>query len=203
MSQWALPIGNLWNTDAEWAQNTTNGDDDADWFDELDEGFGAGRGSGSGPDDVTTQWDTGVDAGGTFATTNSIGTQLSSVTDPAVSTGHVFRTRNRKTVAAGQQVDIYSTLRETGSNTEIATQSEIDVDGSWTTRGKTLSASEADSITDYGDLRIGTYNDEVGGGQPRSTHESAHEFECPDASAGPPASLPHQRGRRMMPLLGR
>lgn len=77
---------------------------------------------------------------------------LSSVTDPASSSGHTIRWREyAEGIAAAETLAVYlyqgasliATLR-TGSVTRLA----------WTDRSYTLSGAEADSITDYTDLRI-------------------------------------------------
>lgn len=172
MAQYALPIADE-QTTGPWTQGA--GDGDGSFFDELDEGFGAGRGSGSGPDDATTYWVEGGD--GTV-----IETTLSSVTDPTVHTGHIVRTRNRKNSASGQQIDIFISLNEGAASR--ASTSFTNVDENWTTRTISLSTAQAGAITSYADLQILTRHDEVGGGQPRSTQESAHELEVPDAPAG-------------------
>lgn len=181
MAQYALPNADIANNG--WTQ--CQGDGDADHFDELSEGFGAGRGSGSGPDSATTSW---LSANG--PANDEIRTALSSVTDPVSSTGHLIRTRNRKANIsncsagdnAGIQLDI--TIKLYQDTTEKATETFTNVNGTYTTRTHTLTAGEADSITDYSLLRIGTIANKVGGGQNRVGTESAHEFECPDAPAG-------------------
>ena len=173
MTQYALPDG-----DSEvfnWAQAA--GDGDGDTFDELDEGFGAGRGSGSGPDDATTYWET------TNEVTNGLRTRLETVTDPETSDGHIYRTRNCKDSSGGRQLDVetrfYGPLL-------VNTEDFPNIDEVWTTRGDTLTAAEANALTDYSLLLIRTQILETGGGSPREGYESAHEFECPDA--GPPVS---------------
>jgi len=73
---------------------------------------------------------------------------LNSVTDPSTSSGHVVHYRCR--VYAGT---LYVRLKQ--GTTTIATWSHTSSDaGSMTTFAQTLSAGEADSITDYAQLRI-------------------------------------------------
>lgn len=73
---------------------------------------------------------------------------LNSVTDPSTSSGHVVHYRCR--VYAGT---LYVRLKQ--GTTTIATWSHTSADaGSMTTFAQTLSAGEADSITDYAQLRI-------------------------------------------------
>lgn len=170
-AQYALPDAN--NGTTNWTQGA--GDGDGDWFDELDEGFGAGRGSGSGPDGLTTRWESPNNP-----VNEDIATALSTVTDPLVSTGHLYRTENRKSLVDGRQIDIVIELSE--SSTTIATQSFVDIGPVFTTRSDTLSAGEADAIGNYANLEIHTSANVVGGGPGREGWESAHEFECPDVA---------------------
>jgi len=175
--QYALPDSDVSTTN--WSQGAGDGDGSA--FDELDEGFGAGRGSGSGPDDATTYWLTTV-AGAT------IECNLTSVTDPNSSTGHWSRMRTRKSAAAGQQQD--HTISLVQGTTLISLLTLEDVSEVWTTReDNEITAVDADSITDYTDLRIRVTVDEIGGGAGRQGQCSAHEFECPDA--GPTVTQPY------------
>ena len=172
MTQYALPADDKVITN--WAEGA--GDADADHFDELDEGFGVGRGSGSGPDDATTYWVT-TDEG-----TNLLRDGLISPDDPGVHTGHKYRTRNRKNSANGRQLNATITLF---GPDEVASQLFTNIDNVWTTREDTLSEAEAGNITDYTDLEMQTRIIETGGGTPRIGWESAHEFECPDVAGGP------------------
>lgn len=179
MTQFALPISDVTHTN--WTEGA--GDGDGVHFDELDEGFGAGRGSGSGPDDATTYWNQS-----TISTSfgSPINSQLGALTDPLSSTGHVGFNRIRKSASAGRQVDSLTELRQT--TTLIVSSTEVNISDAWHNWGTgTLSAAQADSITDYTALRYLTYFRTVGGGTPRTGHESAQEFQCPDAGG---ASLP-------------
>lgn len=166
MVQCANPISDVATTN--WAEGAGDGDGDA--FDELDEGIVC---SGS-PDDITTYWLT------TDETSNTLTCGLQTVTDPALSTGHVFRVRARKNASAGRQLDLDSFLQDPDF---IAA---IDVDGlsaTWTTHSLSLSGAEADLIDAYGNLRIFAQIIETGGGSPRVGWCSTMEFECPDAVA--------------------
>ena len=179
MTQYALPDANL-NTNSF---TECVGDADSDWFDELDEGFGSGRGSGSGPDGLTTVWESGGNPQG-----ETIETALSTVTDPAVSTGHIFRTNSGKYdgrfdcdegQVGGRAMDLVITLRQGGADIASATFTDI---GGMGTKTHTLTSGEADSITDYSDLEIESAFTTVGGGPSAHGLESAHEFECPDVA---------------------
>jgi hypothetical protein len=129
---------------------------------------------------------------------------LSNVTDPASSSGHIIRARAGKwngicstTInAAGQQNDYILQLKE-GANVR-ATLTMVNV-GAWTTGSYTLSAGEADAITDYSNLSLRGYKVEVGGGSGRDAGASAFEFECPDA--GSPKSFPPYQPYRLVPQL--
>lgn len=177
MAQYGLPISD--DSTSFWAEGTGDGDGDA--FDELDEGFGAGRGSGSGPDDATTYWLTTNEA------SNTLQTGLSSITDPRVGTGHVYRSRNRKDASGGRQIDCTISLRDNA----VLRASEVfaNIDNTWTTRSDSLSEAEANLIINYPILSIRSFLEEVGGGSPRIGWESAHEFECPDLEEATPLTL--------------
>lgn len=173
MAQYALPISDV-AKEFNWLELA--GDGDASAFDELDEGFGAGRGSGSGPDDATTAW---RENQGTGATAQII-MRLGAVTDPSSSSGHIYRTRNRKSAAGGKTVDLVTRLYQNGS--EIRNDSVLNINEVWTTRAYTLSSTEADSITDYSLLEISSEFNISGSGAGRQLQESAMEFECPDVA---------------------
>jgi len=175
LTQYALPISDN-GLDTDWVQGA--GDGDADHFDEQDEGFGAGRGSGSGPDDATTYWNmTGI---GTAYAGDHLANNLGGITDPGVGTGHIYRVRCAKSASAGKQVDVRISLTATGMSSVILDFTNIS--NVWTTREDTLTAAEADSITDYtSGMVIGQEGVTVGGGAGRTLFSSALEFECPDA----------------------
>jgi hypothetical protein len=83
----------------------------------------------------------------------------SGVEDPQSSTGHIVRYRYGKSAAGGAQIDITVQLRqgyvsEASPGTLIAQWTHTNVSESWTTAAQTLSAGEANSITDYTDLYI-------------------------------------------------
>lgn len=87
-------------------------------------------------------------------------TQLTSVEDPVSSTGHVVRYRYRKETTGGAQIDLIVQLRqgyvsEGVPGTLIATLTHTNVDGTaWNAGSFTLSAAEADAITNYADLYL-------------------------------------------------
>lgn len=85
--------------------------------------------------------------------TNEFETLLTSVTDPLASTGHIMRWRRRKQPASGSN-DVTITVRLLQGTTQITSQSDATIPGSFTDTSYTLSAGEADSITNYSDLRL-------------------------------------------------
>lgn len=123
---------------------------------------------------------------GTNNTTHQIDFSLSAVTDPASSTGHVLRYRVAKTNAGvvdggGNSVDVTVEVRQSG--TLIASDVARTVDGTWTTYSYTLTAAEADAITDYTALQIRFFGTASGGG-PSSRRAGAlswAEFEVPNS----------------------
>lgn len=85
--------------------------------------------------------------------------QLTALSDPNSSSDHVISARVRKDVAGGGTIDFDVQLREGYVNegspgTLIATLEINDVTSSYATSTYTLSAAEANSITDYGDLYL-------------------------------------------------
>lgn len=84
---------------------------------------------------------------------NEFETLLTSVTDPVSSTGHVMRWRRRKQPASGSN-DVTITVRLLQGTTQITSQSDPTIPGTFTDTSYTLSGAEADSITNYADLRL-------------------------------------------------
>lgn len=179
MSQYALPTADI-DQGANWSEGA--GDADGNHFDELDEGFGAGRGSGSGPDDATSYWVLDP-AASLVCPRDYLSEDTNNLTDPGVDTSHIMRARNRKDAANGRQVDVRIGVRKNGgcAGIAIATQVFAGIDNVWTTRVINLSEAQAANI-DYSDIELLTAGVEVGGGSPKLLWESAHEFECPDAA---------------------
>lgn len=194
MPQYALPTS--WNASGTWVEGA--GDADGVAYDELDEGFGAGRGTGSGPDDLTTYW-----ASVSNPSNQAIQTGLSAVTDPGVNTGHIYRSRSCKSASGGRQIDLVIELRtalDFSAGSLVASISYTNVDEVWTTRGETITTAEADLIStaEYGTMAIDTFANSVGGGAGRAGWESAHEFECPNVP-GTPISTSRLRPRPFAP----
>lgn len=84
--------------------------------------------------------------------------RLSDITDPALSTGHVMRMRTACDQDSQETLTFTQELRqgyvnEGAQGTLIATQSRSSISSSvLTTSSYTLSAAEADAITNYADL---------------------------------------------------
>lgn len=77
--------------------------------------------------------------------------KLGIVEDPLSSTGHVIRYRLGKSATGGAQINMDISLVQ--GTTVIATWSHSNVDA-LTTYSQTLTALQADAITDYSDLRL-------------------------------------------------
>ena len=86
--------------------------------------------------------------------------ELSTIEDPASSTGHILRWRRQKDAAGGGQIDLTVQIRQgyTGEGalgTQITSQSDTDLSETVATATPyTLSGGEADTITDYSDLQV-------------------------------------------------
>ncbi len=77
--------------------------------------------------------------------------KFSSLTDPAISSGHVIRYRYQKDTTGGDTINLV--VRLVQGTTVIASWTHNNIDAV-TTAEQTLSGGEADSITDYTDLRL-------------------------------------------------
>jgi len=84
---------------------------------------------------------------------NEFESLLTTLTDPVSSTGHTMRWRRRKQPAAGS-ADINLTVRLMQAAVQKVSRADNTLPGSFTDTSYTLSAGEADSITDYADLRL-------------------------------------------------
>lgn len=78
---------------------------------------------------------------------------LSNLVDPLSSAGHVVRYRYQKDAAGGATINLVVQLRQ-GASTVIASATHNGISETITAGSFTLSSGEADSITDYTDLRI-------------------------------------------------
>lgn len=117
---------------------------------------------------------------------------LSNVSDPNDSTGHIVRWRQTEADggvvnASGGQTVTYDVLLIQGTTTIATCASGSNfTESSWAAGSYTLTAGEANSITDYTDLRIRfVFNCNTGGspGNRRGGAFSWAELEVPDVSA--------------------
>lgn len=91
---------------------------------------------------------------------------LGTIEDPQSSSGHIVRYRYQKDASGGAQIDLTVELRqgyvsEGTQGTLIASNSHTNIGNGWTDGSFTLSAVEADSITDYSDLQLRFVADQV------------------------------------------
>ena len=117
----------------------------------------------------------------TFPSNDIYEAGLGNVDDPSSSSGHVVRYRYSKDVADGAQMDLIVRLMQ--GSTTIASQTHTDISDSWTDGSFTLTSGEADSITDYTNLRLQFDANRPGTGQARAIRVSWAELEVPDASS--------------------
>lgn len=108
---------------------------------------------------------------------------LGDVTDPGVSTGHVVRYSNSKSSSAGKTIDNLIELRQ--GATVIASWNHLNISNVATQHNQTLTAAQADAITDYTDLRLRAAITISGGGAGRSLRFHWAEFEVPDGGTPP------------------
>ena len=101
----------------------------------------------------TTASDADSIQSGTLTTTPDVSeVALGSVTDPAVSTGHIVRYRFSKNIAAGDTINLTVSLYQ--GATLIASQTQSAISETTTAGTFTLSGAEADSISSYSTLRL-------------------------------------------------
>lgn len=77
---------------------------------------------------------------------------LGAVEDPQSSTGHVVRYRYQKGTSGGAQINLTVALMQGAA--QIASWSHTNIANGWVTATQTLTAPQADAITNYGDLRL-------------------------------------------------
>jgi len=130
----------------------------------------------------------------TPAITEPFSVDGSTVTDPAVSTGHIIRARWSKT-GTGTNTRGVCQLRqgyasEASQGTLIATLTGAALAEVLTTQTHTLTSGEADAITDYADLQFRVYAEKVAGGTAHSWQVEYVELEVPDAAGGDDTATP-------------
>lgn len=133
------------------------------------------------PDDGTTEVLSADDP-----SSDTMEVSLSAVTDPTSSANHVVRFRHQHTTTGGGSaptmtldVSLYQ------GTTLIATTQVAPTKTTWITDTIALSGGEADSITDYSDLRIRFVANKTGGNRVFRIHVTWGELEVPSvAGAG-------------------
>lgn len=112
--------------------------------------------------------------------------RLSALSDPQTSSGHILRFRAQKQTG-GRTLDVSCRLYQ--ASTAIGPARTLaNLGTAYTTDTYTLSAGEADAISDYSDLRMRCWSSVSGGGASTSAAFTWIELETPDAppSAGKP-----------------
>jgi hypothetical protein len=104
-------------------------------------------------DEVSPNDNDGTTTTVVFGSSNSFQVGLSSVTDPAVSTGHILRIRHSETQNGGLPSSFY-TVSLWCNGTLITSRNLTDWGGGIVTEAFTLTGTEADAITNYGQLAV-------------------------------------------------
>lgn len=99
------------------------------------------------------------------------------LTDPISSTNHVLSYRYKKSANAGRQIDL--TVRLIQGTSILATFTHTAIGGTIVQADQTLTGTQADSITNYGDLRIRFTANAVGSGTGRAGQITWVQFRCP------------------------
>lgn len=130
----------------------------------------------------TLHGDTSDQSDSTYATGDSADTtmdvNLNSITDPVSSSGHVLRIRAQASGGGGGPERFDAGLYQNGSQVVFAS-GIVASRGSWTTHQYPLTAEQADSITNYGDLEVRVTINTLAAGE--TILVSNIEFEVPDA----------------------
>lgn len=105
---------------------------------------------------------------------------LSNVIDPETSSNHIVRYAYGKDAAGGVQINL--TVRLLQGSTEIASWPHLNIGNGFTSANQTLSSAQADSITNYSDLRLRFTADYASSIAPRSAQISWAELEVPSVS---------------------
>jgi len=132
-------------------------------------------------DEATADDDTSViDSANNPAESDGTGFEvaLGSIPDPQSSTGHTVRMRGRRNGGA-RTITLNWRLYQ-GSTAIIAAKS-LTMTDSFQTSSYTLTSGEADSITDYSDLRVRVWGTTSGGGAGSKLRVTWIELETPDA----------------------
>ncbi len=117
-----------------------------------------------------------------LATADSCTIGLSTVTDPASSADHYVSYRYRKSNSSGSSYKINIYLQQ-GAST-IASWQHTALGTSWLTAVQLLSGSQADTSTNYSDLRLLIIATRTSGGSGANVQLSWAEIEVPDVATG-------------------
>jgi hypothetical protein len=167
MAQFARPSADL-VTHAEWTETP--------YWSKIDDAGDAGA------DSVVIQ-------NATPTTADIIAVDLTSVTDPEASTGHIIRARFQKVAGAGTlrlTVQLRQGYVDEGTQGSLIATGLFDEGDAevFETYTLTLSGTEADSITDYTDLQYRVWAARDTGATGRPIDVEYVEFEVPDAAGG-------------------
>lgn len=102
---------------------------------------------------------------------------LTTLSDPTSSVNHVVRWRYKKNNSSGVAIDVRCRLLQGAS--EIGSWTRTNITNAWVTAEETLTAAQADSIANYGDLRLEFQFTSSGSGGARYGQISWAEFEAP------------------------
>lgn len=102
---------------------------------------------------------------------------LNAATDPTSSVNHVLSYRYKKSANAGRQIDLVVRLIQ--GATIIASFTHTNIGSTIVQADQTLTGTQADSITNYGDLRVRFVANAVGSGTGRAGQVTWAEFRCP------------------------
>ena len=129
-----------------------------------------------------------------ISTTNTGGDSayfsLSAVSDPQTSSGHIIRVTAKASGTGATNLEQVSMRLYTSGGTEITngTAYQTVTRGAYTTYSYTLTATQANNITDYAQLRIRVQTRNIAAGEYIRVTQA--EFEVPDAPTAPVLSAP-------------
>ena len=102
---------------------------------------------------------------------------MNAATDPVSSVNHVLSYRYKKSSNAGRQIDLVVRLMQ--GSTIIVSFTHTNIGSTIVQADQTLTGTQADSITNYGDLRVRFVANAVGTGTGRAGQVTWAEFRCP------------------------
>lgn len=165
-AQFARPDSDITNNN-NWDDPAPGGDDDNILYDEIDETVQNDADYvTSGPIDLILD------------TSETLVVGLSDIEDPRTPSNHIVRYTYRKDQSGGNQIDLTASLLQGG--TTIASWSHNNINQNFVLATQTLTTAQANSITDYTNLRL-QFTGTMSGIdiQPRSVQISWAEVEVP------------------------